>query len=65
MKRSSLILFVAICLVAADLRPRASARAASKGTAVSEVQRLNRAPVNKEVLRVKLPSPRRRSSPTG
>jgi len=57
MKRSSWILFVAICL-AALTSARAQAPGGDKGTASSEVQRLNRAPVNKEVLRVKLPKPR-------
>jgi len=57
MKRSSWILFVAICL-AALTSARAAAQGGEKGTASSEVQRLNRAPVNKEVLRVKLPRPR-------
>ena len=37
---------------------RAQAPGGERGTASSEVQRLNRAPVNKEVLRVKLPRPR-------
>ena len=40
-----------------QLRAR-KAPGGEKGTAVSEVQRLNRAPVSKEVLRVKLPRPR-------
>ena len=57
MKRSSWILCVAICL-AALTSARAAAQGGEKGTASSEVQRLNRAPVNKEVLRVKLPRPR-------
>ena len=57
MKRSSWILFVAICL-AALTSARAQAPGGDRGTAASEVQRLNRAPVNKEVLRVKLPKPR-------
>ncbi len=57
MKRSSWILCVAICL-AALTSARATAQGGEKGTASSEVQRLNRAPVNKEVLRVKLPRPR-------
>jgi zinc protease len=35
----------------------ASARAQEKATPLSQVQRLNRAPVNKEVLRVQLPRP--------
>lgn len=35
----------------------AKAQAQDKGTALSQVQRLNRAPVNKEILRVQLPRP--------
>jgi len=35
----------------------AGAQGGSKGTAMSKVERLNRAPVNKEVLRVQLPKP--------
>jgi predicted Zn-dependent peptidase len=59
MKRIALILFVTFCLL--DLTgttARAQGPGSEKGTAVSEVQRLNRAPVSKEVLRVKLPRPR-------
>ena len=59
MKRIALIFFVTFCLV--DLTgttARAQGPGGEKGTAVSEVQRLNRAPVSKEVLRVKLPRPR-------
>ena len=57
MKRSAGILWVAFCLAA--LAPvRAQAQGGEKGSSASEVQRLNRAPVNKEVLRVKLPRPR-------
>ncbi len=57
MKRPVWILWVVFCLAA--LTPaRAQAPGGEKGTASSEVQRLNRAPVNKEVLRVKLPRPR-------
>ena len=57
MKRPVWILCVVLCL--ATLTPgRAQGPGGEKGTASSEVQRLNRAPVNKEVLRVKLPRPR-------
>jgi predicted Zn-dependent peptidase len=59
MKRIALIFFVTFCLV--DLTgttTRAQGPGGEKATAVSEVQRLNRAPVSKEVLRVKLPRPR-------
>jgi predicted Zn-dependent peptidase len=57
MKRSAGILWIAFCLAA--LTPaRAQAPGGEKGSSASEVQRLNRAPVNKEVLRVKLPKPR-------
>ena len=57
MKRSAWILLIAFCLVALT-SARAQAPGGERGTASSEVQRLNRAPVNKEVLRVKLPRPR-------
>jgi predicted Zn-dependent peptidase len=59
MKRFALIFFVAFCLV--DLTgttARAQGPGGNKATAVSEVKRLNRAPVSKEILRVKLPRPR-------
>jgi predicted Zn-dependent peptidase len=59
MKRLGLIFFVTFCLVdftATTVRPQGPS--GEKGTAVSEVQRLNRAPVSKEILRVKLPRPR-------
>jgi len=59
MKRFALILIVTFCLVdLAGTTVRAQGPGGEKGTAVSEVQRLNRAPVSKEVLRVKLPRPR-------
>jgi zinc protease len=47
-------------LVAADAIPAAAQggpQGGGKGTAMSKVERLNRAPVNKEVLRVQLPKP--------
>jgi predicted Zn-dependent peptidase len=59
MKRLALLFFVTFCLV--DLTGTtacAQGPGGEKGTAVSEVQRLNRAPVSKEILRVKLPRPR-------
>jgi predicted Zn-dependent peptidase len=59
MKRLALVFFVTFCLL--DLAgPTACAQGpgGEKATATSEVQRLNRAPVSKEVLRVKLPRPR-------
>jgi predicted Zn-dependent peptidase len=59
MKRMALVLFVTFCLV--DLTgpaARAQVPGGGKGMATSEVQRLNRAPVSKEVLRVKLSRPR-------
>jgi predicted Zn-dependent peptidase len=59
MKRIALILFVTFCLLdLAGTTVGAQVPGGEKGTAVSEVQRLNRAPVSKEVLRVKLPRPR-------
>jgi predicted Zn-dependent peptidase len=59
MKRLALILFVTLCLV--DLTRttvRAQGPGGEKGIATSEVKRLNRAPVSKEILHVKLPRPR-------
>ena len=59
MRRVAVALLVTFCLV--DLTGttvRAQGPGSEKGTAVSEVQRLNRAPVSKEILRVKLPRPR-------
>jgi predicted Zn-dependent peptidase len=59
MKRMALVLFVTFCLVNfAGPTARAQGPGGGKGMATSEVQRLNRAPVSKEVLRVKLPRPR-------
>ena len=59
MKRNVWILFVAFCLAnLGGTTALAQGPGGEKGTAVSEAQRLNRAPVNKEVLRVKLPRPR-------
>ncbi|MFZ0085143.1 MAG: pitrilysin family protein [Candidatus Acidiferrales bacterium] len=48
----------AFAICAALLAPGAAqAQGSDKGTSVSQVQRLNRAPVNKEILRVELPRP--------
>jgi zinc protease len=47
-------LFMAVALM---LPARSMAQAQDKSTAVSHVERLNRAPVNKEILRVQLPKP--------
>jgi predicted Zn-dependent peptidase len=59
MKRIAWILFVAFCLAnLGGTTALAQGLGGEKGTAVSEAQRLNRAPVNKQVLRVKLPRPR-------
>jgi predicted Zn-dependent peptidase len=59
MKRIALILFVTSCLVDPSGTPaRAQGPGGEKGIATSEVKRLNRAPVSKEILRVKLPRPR-------
>ena len=59
MKRMAWICFIVLCLVGlSGTSARAQGPGGEKGTAVSEVQRLNRAPVSKEILRVKLPHPR-------
>jgi len=59
MKRIAWICFVTLCLgVFTGTPARAQGPGGEKGAAVSEVQRLNRAPVSKEILRVKLPRPR-------
>jgi predicted Zn-dependent peptidase len=59
MKRHALIFPVIFCLAAlAGTTARGQGPGGEKATATSEVQRLNRAPVSKEVLRVKLPRPR-------
>jgi predicted Zn-dependent peptidase len=58
MRRVAVTLLATFCLM--DLTGttvRAQGPGGEKGTAVSEVQRLNRAPVSKEILRVKLPRP--------
>jgi predicted Zn-dependent peptidase len=66
MKRIALILFVTSCLVKLiGTTARAQDAGGNKGTAVSEVRRLNRAPVSMEVLRVKLPRPRETELPNG
>jgi predicted Zn-dependent peptidase len=59
MKRDALVFLVTFCLLDLTGTPaRTQGPGSEKGTAVSEVHRLNRAPVSKEVLRVKLPRPR-------
>jgi zinc protease len=59
MKRRALIIWLALGIAAGVWLPggRAQEPGGDKGTAVSKVVRLNRAPVNKEILRVKLPEP--------
>jgi len=58
MKRIAMIFVVAFCLVGfTGTTAGAQGAGEEKGMATSEVQRLNRAPVSKEVLRVKLPRP--------
>jgi predicted Zn-dependent peptidase len=59
MKRTTLILFVMLGLTGGLGRAaRAQGPGGGKGVPLSKVERLNRAPVNKEILRVKLPRPR-------
>jgi zinc protease len=60
MKRRALIIWLAMGITAGVGLPgvRAQEAASDKGTSVSAVERKNRAPVNKEILRVKLPQPR-------
>ena len=59
MRRLALVFFITFCFVdLAGIAARAQDPGGNRGTAVSEVQRLNRAPVSREVLRVKLPRPR-------
>jgi len=59
MKRLALVFFVIFCLVGlAERTAWGQGPGGEKATATSEVKRLNRAPVSKEVLRVKLPRPR-------
>jgi hypothetical protein len=45
--------------------PRAYAQGQDKAAPMSQVQRLNRAPVNKEILRVQLPRPQVEKLPNG
>ena len=49
--------FAAVASVSLFLSASAFAQGQDKGTATSKVERLNRAPVNKEILRVQLPRP--------
>jgi predicted Zn-dependent peptidase len=66
MKRIAFILFLTSHLVnLTGTTAPAQAPDGDKGTTVSEVQRLNRAPVSQEVLRVKLPRPRETKLPNG
>jgi predicted Zn-dependent peptidase len=59
MKRFVLFFLVGVGLLnLGGTRARGQAPGGGKSTAVSEVKRLNRAPVSKEVLRVQLPKPR-------
>lgn len=59
MRRFALLFLVGVGLVSlGGTRARGQAPGSGKSTAVSEVKRLNRAPVSKEVLRVQLPKPR-------
>ena len=59
MKRRALIILLTLGIAAGVWLPGARAQepGGGKGTSVSKVVRLNRAPVNKEILRVKLPEP--------
>ncbi len=61
-KSSRRALLVAVALLACGARP---ARAQDKSAPLSKVERLNRAPVNKEILRVKLPRPTIAKLPNG
>jgi hypothetical protein len=60
MKRRALIVLLALGTVIGVWSPgvRAQEPGGDKGTSVSAVVRKNRAPVNKEILRVKLPEPK-------
>ena len=58
MKRSWILLFLAFCLVHGSPTKARAQEFGDKAATTLEVQRLNRAPVNKEVLQVKLPRPR-------
>ncbi len=59
MRYQKVILFSAILITASFPSPAfTQAPGAEKGTSLKAVQRLNRAPVNKEILRVQLPRPR-------
>ena len=59
MKRTLLVLFIAVFMVGTcNTTLLAQGMEGSKAVPLSKVVRLNRAPVNKEILRVKLPRPR-------
>lgn len=59
MKRTLLVFFIAVFMVGAwNTTLLAQGIEGSKSVPLSKVVRLNRAPVNKEILRVKLPRPR-------
>lgn len=59
MKRTLLVFFIAIFMVGTrNATLLAQGMESSKAVPLSKVVRLNRAPVNKEILRVKLPRPR-------
>ncbi len=68
MKRMAWIFLITFCLMgitATGARSQAPTSPTGKETSTSEVQRLNRAPVSKEILRVKLPRPRETKLPNG
>jgi zinc protease len=64
-KRRRGVTFLAVAAAFAFAYGAASACAQEKGTPLSKVERLNRAPVNKEILRVKLPRPAIEKFPNG
>jgi zinc protease len=55
--RAVLVLTAVACAAALLFPAAALAQAQDKGTSVSKVERLNRAPVSKQILRVQLPRP--------
>ena len=61
-RRALVVAVAATALLACGARP---ARAQDKSAPLSKVERLNRAPVNKEILRVKLPRPTIAKLPNG
>jgi zinc protease len=58
MKRATLILFLVAGLLGGPGRARSQGAQEEKAVPLSKVERLNRAPVSKEILGVKLPRPR-------